>query len=110
MTVKYKFKSKTFKEVTKQKTDVLKIVTADLADDVITKIYECKDTVIIHSKNSNSNHASISNAKGYDFIQEWEIRYAIDYILNADYTSVSMRVSSTGVIHLYANKDNILLN
>jgi len=100
MSVKYKFKPKTF-SVTKQKPDVLKIVTADLTDDVITKIYECKDTAIIHSKSSNSNHASISNAKGYDFIQDWEIKYAINHILNTDYTSVNIMVGSTGVIHLY---------
>jgi len=80
MTIKYKFTPKTFQEVTKQKTNVLKVVTTDMTDDVITKICECKDTAIIHSKSSNSNHASISNAKGFDFIQEWEIKYAIDHI------------------------------
>ncbi|MGE7951958.1 DUF1827 family protein [Lysinibacillus xylanilyticus] len=110
MTVKYKFVPRTFQDVTKQRPDVLKVVTADISDDVITKIYECKETAIIHSKNSNSNHASISNAKGYDFIQEWEIKYAIDHILNADYTNVSMLVSSNGVIHLYSNKETVLLN
>lgn len=110
MMVHYNFTPRTFKDVTKQKPDVIKIVTTDLPGDVITKIYECKETAIIHSKNSNSNHASISNAKGYDFIQEWEIKYAIDHILKADYTNVSMLVSSNGVIHLYANNKTSLLN
>ncbi|KOP78674.1 hypothetical protein AMS59_12735 [Lysinibacillus sp. FJAT-14745] len=110
MTIQYKFTPRPFRDVTKQKPDVLKVVTADMSDDVITKIYECKETVIIHSKNSNSNHASISNAKGYDSIQQWEIKYAIDHILNEDYSNVSMLVSSNGVIHLYANKETVLLN
>lgn len=110
MTTKLKFTPRTFRDVTKQKPDVLKIVTADMPKDVITKIYECKETAIIHSQNSTSNHASISNAKGYDSIQDWEIKYAIDRILNEDYTNVSMLVSSNGVIHLYANKKNMLLS
>lgn len=109
MTVKYKFTPRTFRDVTKQKPDVIKVVTADMSD-VITKIYECKETAIIHSKNSSLNHASISNAKGYDFIQAWEIKYAIDHILNVDYTDVSMLVTNNGVIHLYANKETALVN
>ncbi|MGN4124843.1 hypothetical protein ACMGD3_07480 [Lysinibacillus sphaericus] len=111
MTVKYQFSNhQKFRDVTKQKPDVIKVVTADMSDDIITRIYECKETAIIHSKNSSSNHASISNAKGYDSIQEWEIKYAINHILNVDYTNVSMLVSSNGVIHLYADKDNAFLN
>lgn len=109
MTVKYQFSNQQkFRDVTKQKPDVIKVVTADLSDDVITRIYECKETAIIHSKNSTSNHASISNA--YDFIQEWEITYAINRILKEEYENVTMFVGGNGVIHLYAKEGSALLN
>ena len=111
MTVKYQFSNQqAFRDVTKRRPDVIKVVTADISDDVITKIYECKETAIIHSKNSSSNHASISNAKGYDFIQEWEIKYAINRILKEEYENVTMLVSGNGVIHLYAKEGSALLN
>lgn len=108
MTTKFKFIPRTFRDVTKQKPDVLKVVNANAPNDVITKIFERKDTVIIHSKNSSSNHASISNAKGHGFIQEWEIRYTIEHILRVELENVSILVSDNGVVHIYANKGNTL--
>lgn len=110
MTTKFKFPPKTFRDVTKQKPDVLKVINANAPKDAITKIYECKDTAIIHSKDSNSNYASISHAKGYDFIKEWEIKYCIDHILIEDYENVRMKVSSNGVIHLFTNRKTAIVN
>lgn len=110
MAVKYKFPTRKFLDVTQEKPDLLKMVTANIPSDAVTRIYESKDTSIIHSKSSSSNHASISNAKGYEYIEEWEFKYVVDHILNEDYTNVSMLVSSNGVIHLYANKGTTLVN
>ena len=108
MTVKYL--TKTFKDVTKKKTDVLQVMTSSMPDDVIIKIYECKDTIIIHSKSDKTNHASLSHAKGFEHIQDWEIVYAIKHILKETNQNVRVFVKGNGIIHLLVKGSNILIN
>ncbi|MEA0565836.1 DUF1827 family protein [Lysinibacillus irui] len=73
------------------------------------KVYEREGTVIIHSENKKSSHASISNEKGK--VKEWEIRYAIDQILKRNVTEVNIRVSGTGIVHIRNKVDvNTLTN
>lgn len=90
-----------FRDITSERQDVVKIASSDLPDDAVTKVYECKETRIIHSKTANSNHASISNSKGFGYVQEWELRYVVEHILKEDYEKVCMLVGGNGVIHLY---------
>lgn len=105
-----KFQARTFKDVTKQKPDVLKVMTPNMPNDVTIKIYECKDTIIIHSKNDKTNHASISHAKGYDHIQDWEIVYAIKHILKETNEIVRVFVKGNGIIHIFTKESVVLLN
>lgn len=95
---------RTFKDVTKDRRDIVKIVSKTSPKDTITKIYECNGSVIIHSKNTQKNHASISNRKGYGYVQEWEISYMIERILKVRNKDVVMHVGQTGVIHLVTKK------
>ncbi|MFJ7665619.1 hypothetical protein ACIQXI_00840 [Lysinibacillus sp. NPDC097195] len=108
MTVKYL--TKTFKDVTKKKTDALQVMTRNMPNDVIIKIYECKDTIIIHSKNDTTNHASLSHAKGYEHIQDWEIVYAIKHILKETNENVRVFVKGNGIIHICVKGSNVLIN
>lgn len=96
MAVVYNFSNKTFRDITKERVDVVSIASGFMGGSV--KVYERKGTVIIHSENQKSSHASISNEKGK--VKEWEIRYAIEHILKRDITDVNIRVSETGVVHI----------
>lgn len=110
MMAQYNFAPRTFKDVTKQKPDILKVMTPNMPKDVTIKIYEWKDTIIIHSKNDKTNHASISNAKGYDHIQDWEIVHAIKHILKETNENVRVFVKGNGIIHLLVKGSNVLIN
>ncbi|MET4562155.1 hypothetical protein ABIA69_003341 [Lysinibacillus parviboronicapiens] len=92
----FKFSNKTFRDITKERVDVVKIASGFMGGTV--KVYERKGTVIIHSENKQSSHASISNENGQ--VKEWEIKYAIEHILKRDLTDVNIRVSETGVVHI----------
>lgn len=102
--------SRSFRDITKKRPDIVQIVKVSQPNDVVTKIYECKDTIIIYSKSSKSNHASISHAKGYVFVQEWEIAYAINRILKVKNEDVIMHVGGNGVIHLRVKEESLLKN
>lgn len=93
-------KHNTFLDITKERPDVVKIVSETLPHDIITKVYECNESRIIHTKNYKTNHASISNSKGYEYIQEWEIAYVIEHILEVDIEDVIMYVSRNSFIHI----------
>jgi hypothetical protein len=92
----YNFPTKTFRDITKERVDVVTIASGFMGGAV--KVYECKGTVIIHSENKKSSHASISNERGQ--VKEWEIRYAIEHILKRGLTEVNIKVSNIGVIHI----------
>ncbi|MFJ7663769.1 hypothetical protein ACIQXW_15460 [Lysinibacillus sp. NPDC097162] len=96
MAVVYNFSNKTFRDITKERIDVAKVALGFMGSAV--KVYERKGTVIIHSENKSSSHASVSNERGQ--VKEWEIRYAIDHILKRDLIDVNIRVSETGVVHI----------
>lgn len=102
MAVVYNFSNKTFRDITKERVDVVKIASGFMGGAV--KVYERKGTVIIHSENKRSSHASISNENGK--VKEWEIRYAIEHILKRGLTEVNIRVSETGVVHI-RNKEEV---
>ena len=96
----YNFPTKAFRDITKERVDVVTIASCFMGG--VVKVYECEGTVIIHSENKKSSHASISNDLGQ--VKEWEIRYAIEHILKRGITEVNIKVSNTGVVHI-RNKD-----
>ncbi|WP_155592188.1 hypothetical protein [Lysinibacillus cavernae] len=96
MAIIYQFSNKTFREITNERINVMKIATGFMGG--IVKVYEREGTVIIHSENKKSSHASISTKNGQ--VKEWEMRYAIEHILKRNVTDVSIRVSDTGVVHI----------
>lgn len=106
MAIIYPFSEKTFRDITNERVDVVKIATGFMGSTV--RVYECKGTVIIHSENKESSHASISNENGQ--VKEWEIRYAIEHILKRNVTTVNIRVSETGVIHIRNKEDSSHIN
>lgn len=113
--MKIKFKNpfssqRTFRDITKESPEVVKAVLATSPSDVIVKVYGCGDSKIIHSKNDKSNCASISNSKGYGYVQEWEISYMLEHILKKSNDDVVMYVSPNGVIYLRAKEDIVLAN
>ncbi|WP_332647031.1 DUF1827 family protein [Lysinibacillus sp. 54212] len=103
-------KQRTFRDITKLRPDVVQAVLSTSPSDEIIKIYECGESRIIHSKNDKTNRASISNSKGCDFIQEWEITYMLDHILKESNENVVMYVSPNGVIYLQTKEANSLVN
>ena len=113
MSVKFKnsFSNKRiFRDVTKERPEAVQAVLSTSSPDVIVKIYECGESIIIHSTNSNTNCASISNSKGYSYVQEWEIDYMIKHILKKSKEDVVMYFSQNGVIYLRAKEDLVLKN
>lgn len=102
MSIKFEnpFTKRTFLDVTKDREDIVKILSSTSPSGTIIKVYECNGSVIIHSENDEKNHASISNRRGYGYVQEWEISYVIERILKVGNKDVIMHVSKTGVIHL----------
>ncbi|WGT39398.1 hypothetical protein QH639_00790 [Lysinibacillus sp. 1 U-2021] len=102
MAIVYNFSNKTFRDITKERVDVVKIASGFMGGAV--KVYERNGTVIIHSENKKSSHASVSNEDGQ--VSEWEIRYAIEHILKRGLTEVNIKVSDTGVVHI-CNKEII---
>lgn len=101
MAPKYKSSFSTqrkFRDITAERPDVVETVANSTKNDAIVRIYECKETAIIHSKSPEINHASLSNAKGQ--IDEWEIVYAIEHILKESNENIIMLVGNNGVIHL----------
>lgn len=89
---------RTFRDITSKRPDVVETVANSAKNDATIKIYECKETAIIHSKSLEIDHASISNKKGK--VQEWEIVYAIENILKESKENIIMLVGRNGVIHL----------
>ena len=108
MVVKFKgfVSRRIFKDVTKGRRDIVKLMANTAPKDSIIKVYECNGSVIIHSKNTEKNHASISNRKGYGHVEEWEISYMIEKILKVRNKDVVMHVGQTGVIHLVVKRDH----
>ncbi|MEG0259187.1 MAG: hypothetical protein RR651_04880 [Lysinibacillus sp.] len=103
MPVKFKnsfSRQQTFRDVTKENPETVKAVLSTSPADVIVKVYECEESIIIHSKNHNTNCASISNSKGYGYVQKWEIVYMLEHIIMASSDDVVMNVSPNGVIYL----------
>lgn len=103
-------KQHTFRDITKNRQDIVKIASGQSTEDVITRVHQCNETIIIHSKNDETNHVSISNSKGYGYVQEWEIIYAIDRILKVENKDVIMYVGKTGVIHLRTQDGSTVIN
>lgn len=93
-------KEKTFRDITKERSDIVKVVSENSPPDVTTKVYECHESKVIHTKSYNTNHASISNSKGYGYVQMWEIAYVIERILGVEKKDVNMYVSENSVIHI----------
>lgn len=113
MNVNYKnsfSKQRIFRDITNKKKDVVNLMKSNLLDESVIKIYECKNTIIIHSKNDGKNHASISHRDGCSYIQEWEIEYAMDRILKERRENVIMLVGKGNVIHLYAKENTTVYN
>lgn len=108
MKIKYQYtKNQTFREITKEREDVVKIIENPLEGGT-TKIYERKGTCIIFSQNNKSKHASISNLSRP--VQEWEIEYAVGQILRAENENLSMYMTKSGVIHIHQEEINVLVN
>lgn len=104
MSVKFKnmfSKQRTFRDITKESPQVVKAVLSVALSDVTVKVYGCGDSKIIHSKSDSTNCASISNSKGYGYVQEWEIVYMLEHILKKSNDEVVMFVSKNGVIYLH---------
>ncbi|GAB0167430.1 DUF1827 family protein [Lysinibacillus sp. CTST325] len=108
MPIKFKnpfSKQRIFRDVTKERPDAVRAVLSTSPADVLIKIYECGESIIIHSKNDNTNCASISNSRGYGYVQEWEIVYMLEHIIKKSNDEVVMNVSPNGVIYLRAKED-----
>ena len=101
---------RTFRDITKERLNVVKLMCENAPSNTVMKIYECRDSIIIHSKTDITNHASISNIKGYRYIEEWEITYVLDHILKLENKDVIMQVSTNNVIHFYPKDEATLLN
>ncbi|MFJ8091110.1 hypothetical protein ACIQ7N_23445 [Lysinibacillus sp. NPDC095746] len=71
MVVQSGFLNITFRNTTKERLDIVKIVASSEPKDVIVTVYERKDTLVIHSKSDKKNYASISKGKGQ--IKDWEL-------------------------------------
>lgn len=113
VSVKYKnpfSKQQIFRDVTKERPEAVQAVLSTSPADVIVKIYECGESRIIHSKNDGTNCVSISNSKGYSYVQEWEIDYMIERILKKSKDDVVMYFSRNGVIYVRAKEDLVLVN
>ena len=93
-------KKRKFLDITNKKPEVVEAVLTTSPDDVIVKIYECGESVIIHSKSGQINCASISNSKGYGYVQAWELTYMLENILKTSNNEVVMYTSPNGVIYL----------
>lgn len=103
MAIKSKFFDRTFRDTTKEREDIVNIVSRGETKDTVVTIYERKNTLVIHSKSDSVNHASISKAKGH--IKEWEIAYIIDNIIKEDKDDVELYTKGTGVLHLRTKDD-----
>lgn len=113
MPVKFKnpfSKQRIFRDVTRERPEAVKAVLSTTPSDAIIKIYECGESIIIHSKNDYTNCASISNSRGYGYVQEWEIVYMLEHILKKSNDEVVMNVSPSGVIYLRDKEDFKLMN
>ncbi|SPT98455.1 Uncharacterised protein [Lysinibacillus capsici] len=106
MAIKSKFFDRTFRNTTKEREDIIKIVSRGETEGTVVTIYERKNTLVIHSKSDSVNHASISKAKGH--IKEWEIDYIIDNIIKEDKENVVMYSKGTKVIHIRAKEENFV--
>lgn len=103
MAIKSKFFDRTFRDTTKEREDIVKVVSSGETKDTVVTIYERKNTLVIHSKSDTVNHASISKAKGH--IKEWEIAYIIDNIIKEDKDDVELYTKGAGVLHLRAKEE-----
>lgn len=108
MKVNYPYSSqKSFREVTKDRNDVVEAAST-LIKDAVIKVYECKDTCIIFSQSNESRHTSISN--GSRPVQEWEIGYAIVRILKVKTKEVDIYITENDVVHIHYEKCNTLVS
>lgn len=103
-------KKRIFRDITKERPELVDILSSTEPKGANSKVYQCNESIIIHSKSDETNHASISNSKGYGYVQEWEIVYVIERILKAEKKNVTMYVSRSGVIHLTSKEEVTLLN
>ncbi|MGE7021968.1 DUF1827 family protein [Solibacillus cecembensis] len=111
MTVKFKnpfSRQRTFRDITKESPEAVKATMCTLPADAKVNVYKCKESIIIHSKNRNTECASISNSKGYGYVQEWELVYMLENILKKSNDDVVMCVSPNGTIYLHV-KDGVAL-
>lgn len=106
MAIIYQFSKRTFRDITNEGVVDVDKVAADFIGSVI-KVYERKGTIIVHIKDKKVNHASISNTNGQ--VKEWEIRYAIEQVLESEIKDVLVHVSRTGVIHVCTKEDNTFI-
>lgn len=107
MVVKSGFLNRTFRDTTKERPDIVKIVASSESKETIVTVYERKDTLVIHSKNDKKNHASISKSKGD--VENWELAYIVEQILKVVQDDVFMYTRGTGVIHI-RTKEEVLIN
>lgn len=106
MAVKAKFFDKTFRDTTKERADIVTIVSRGETKDTVITIYERKNTLVIHSKNDVTNHASISKGKGQ--IRDWEIAYIIECILKVTEKDVSLYTRGNGIIHIRTKEECVI--
>ncbi|UPW82301.1 hypothetical protein [Lysinibacillus sp. Ag94] len=107
MAVKSGFLNKTFRNTTKERPDIVKVVASSEPKDIVVTVYERKNTLVIHSKNDSTNHASISKSKGD--VENWELAYIVEHILKVVQDDVFMYTRGTGVIHI-RTKEEVLMN
>lgn len=79
------------------------IVSRGETKDTIITIYERKNTLVIHSKNEITNHASISKGKGQ--IRNWEIAYIIEHILKVTEKDVSLYTRGNGIVYISTKEE-----
>lgn len=106
MAIKSKFYDRTFRDTTKARSDIVTIVSRAETKDTIITIYERKNTLVIHSKNEVTNHASISKGKGQ--IRDWEISYIIEHILKVTEKDVSLYTRGNGIVHISTKEECVI--
>lgn len=99
-----------FRDITELRPDIVDAASITLPSDAILKVYECGESVIIHSKDSKMNCASISNSKGPSYVQDWEIEYMLKRILKENIEDVIIYMSPNGVIYLQTMEENTFVN
>lgn len=99
-----------FINVTKNHTNVVKMMEKTMGEGKTVKFYDCKHegTRLIHTYNKVYQCASLSSPNGK--IKESEIKYAIEKILKTNLEDVSIFLSDTGVVHIHPLKNKTVID